>query len=86
MRVQTVRPRLHIFGHIHNSCGAVVLGYTTFVNACIPDEDHKRTRWSIVICLKKPVDLERRPGSKNPLVRTYMEARVATSNILSQSR
>lgn len=32
-RVQQVRPRLHVFGHIHEAAGVVRVGETVFVNA-----------------------------------------------------
>jgi Icc-related predicted phosphoesterase len=31
-RVEQIRPRLHIFGHIHESHGRVMIGPTTFIN------------------------------------------------------
>ncbi len=34
-RVQQIRPRLHIFGHIHEAAGRRQIGETTFVNAAI---------------------------------------------------
>jgi predicted phosphohydrolase len=34
-RVQQIRPKLHIFGHIHESSGFVHLNGTTFINASI---------------------------------------------------
>lgn len=52
-RVHALRPRLHVFGHIHDSYGTVTLGETIFVNACICDEGYKPTRQPIVIDLPK---------------------------------
>lgn len=37
-RVQIVRPKLHLFGHIHGSSGSKVIGNTVFVNASIVNE------------------------------------------------
>ena len=37
-RVRVVRPRLHLFGHIHKSHGALSAGVTVFSNAAIMDE------------------------------------------------
>lgn len=34
-RVRTIRPRLHVFGHIHEAAGTHEEGDTTFVNASI---------------------------------------------------
>lgn len=52
-RVHAIRPRVHVFGHIHDSYGTQVLAKTIFVNACICDEDYKPTRKPIVIDLPK---------------------------------
>lgn len=35
--VQTIRPRLHVFGHIHEGYGTTVSRRTTFVNASVCD-------------------------------------------------
>jgi len=37
-RVKEVKPRVHIFGHIHGSYGQQRIGATLFVNACLCDE------------------------------------------------
>lgn len=37
-RVRSVRPKLHVFGHIHGSYGQTVIDGTTFVNASYVDE------------------------------------------------
>ena len=39
-RVRVVRPRLHLFGHIHKSHGALSDGVTVFSNAAIMDEGY----------------------------------------------
>ena len=39
-RVRTIRPRLHLFGHIHNSYGTTSDGVTVFSNATIMDEGY----------------------------------------------
>lgn len=39
-RVQTVRPKLHVFGHIHEGAGQIVQGGTRFVNASICDRNY----------------------------------------------
>ena len=36
-RVREVRPRLHVFGHIHEAAGRYDEDGTTFVNACVED-------------------------------------------------
>ena len=38
-RVRVVRPRLHVFGHIHEAAGRLDLDGTTFVNASVPHGD-----------------------------------------------
>ena len=35
-----IRPRLHLFGHIHKSHGALSDGVTVFSNAAIMDEGY----------------------------------------------
>ena len=52
-RVHALRPRVHVFGHIHDSYGTQILGRTIFVNACICDEEYKPTHPPIVIDLPK---------------------------------
>jgi Icc-related predicted phosphoesterase len=37
-RVKEVKPRVHIFGHIHGSYGKQQIGTTLFVNACLCNE------------------------------------------------
>ena len=39
--VDIVRPRLHVFGHIHGNTGVTRLGRTTFVNAAVLDEQYR---------------------------------------------
>ena len=38
--LQRVRPKLHVFGHIHHSHGIAVQDGTTFINACICTESY----------------------------------------------
>lgn len=40
-RVFDVKPRLHIFGHVHEGSGARLAGETLFVNAAIMNKEHK---------------------------------------------
>jgi Icc-related predicted phosphoesterase len=40
-RVDEVKPRLHVFGHIHGSYGQVRIGETLFVNASLCDEHYQ---------------------------------------------
>ena len=39
-RVRFVRPRMHLFGHIHKSHGTISDGVTVFSNAAIMDEGY----------------------------------------------
>lgn len=48
-RVKEVKPRLHIFGHIHEGYGQRTVGRTTFINASICDEDYVASRKPFVI-------------------------------------
>ena len=50
-RVAIVRPRLHVFGHIHEAYGQVELDGTTFVNAAICDAAYDEIRAPVVIDL-----------------------------------
>lgn len=47
--VKRVKPRLHVFGHIHNAYGIVAQGRTLFVNASISGEDYKPGHGVIVV-------------------------------------
>lgn len=40
-RVEQVRPKLHVFGHVHESNGKVQRGGTLFVNAAIGDDSER---------------------------------------------
>lgn len=48
-RVKELKPRLHVFGHIHPSYGSKRLGGTTFINACTCGEYDRPTHPPIVI-------------------------------------
>lgn len=47
--VDRVRPKLHVFGHIHSSYGKVTWGGTTFVNASVCDEAYRPFHRPIVV-------------------------------------
>lgn len=49
--VQRVKPKLHVFGHIHCSYGQSVKDGTTYVNAAICDERYQPVNLPIVIDL-----------------------------------
>lgn len=42
-RVDTIRPKIHVFGHIHGSAGYYFNGHTHFINASILDERYMYT-------------------------------------------
>lgn len=48
-RVTYVRPKIHVFGHIHHSYGQCKILGTTYINASICDEAYKATNKPIVI-------------------------------------
>ena len=50
----TVKPRLHVFGHIHGGYGIRKEGKTTHVNACVCNEDYRPVNAPIVLDLRKP--------------------------------
>lgn len=49
--VERLRPRLHIFGHIHEAAGTLERDGTTFVNACSCDLRYRASQTPIVIDL-----------------------------------
>jgi predicted phosphohydrolase len=49
--VARLRPKLHVFGHIHHAHGQAVVAGTRFVNASICDEDYLPTHPPILIDL-----------------------------------
>ena len=53
VRVNQVKPLLHVFGHIHHSHGAVLKDNTMFVNAAICTEQYVPSNKPIVIELKE---------------------------------
>ena len=48
-RISQVRPRLHVFGHIHLGYGTAAFDGTQFVNACNCDESYHPSNGPIVI-------------------------------------
>lgn len=41
IRLAVVRPRVHVFGHIHDGAGFLPKDGTTYINASVCDEDYK---------------------------------------------
>lgn len=48
-RISVVRPRLHLFGHIHSQHGTTTLNGTTFSNGAIMNADYSDLRKSSLI-------------------------------------
>jgi 3',5'-cyclic AMP phosphodiesterase CpdA len=46
-----IRPRLHVFGHLHGTCGIVEKNGTIFVNASMADERYEIHREPLVVDL-----------------------------------
>lgn len=70
-----VRPRLHVFGHIHGGHGTFAVGPTLFVNASICDEAYRPDFGPVVLDLEpdgiRVVDAGlRRKDSPRPLTRS----------------
>jgi len=51
LRVYQVKPKYHIFGHIHEEYGNVTKAETTFVNASVLDDWYEMNNKSIVVDL-----------------------------------
>ena len=55
-RVRFVRPRMHLFGHIHKSHGTTSDGVTVFSNAAIMDEGYDHLNAPNVLSLAVSAD------------------------------
>jgi Icc-related predicted phosphoesterase len=64
--VRRIKPRLHVFGHIHHSHGVQKHGDTLFVNAAICDEDYKHTQEPIVLDYRASGIMQIRPKRRRP--------------------
>ena len=53
-RVRTIRPRLHLFGHIHKAHGTTIDGMTVFSNAAIMDEGYDSLNGPNVLTITAP--------------------------------
>lgn len=49
LAIGRVRPKLHVFGHIHEGYGVTKSSMTTFVNACICDAAYRPSNHPVVI-------------------------------------
>lgn len=50
-RVRTVKPRVHVFGHIHGSYGRETVGETEFLNVALCDESYMPVQRPLVLDL-----------------------------------
>lgn len=48
-RVRTVQPKIHAFGHVHESYGMLATEATLFINAALCDENYRLTNKPITI-------------------------------------
>ncbi|MFN7957267.1 MAG: metallophosphatase domain-containing protein [Holophagaceae bacterium] len=53
LRLGVVRPKVHIFGHIHDGFGVVQSRTTTYINACTCTEQYRALNRPIVFDLKE---------------------------------
>lgn len=51
IRLGAIRPRVHVFGHIHDAYGVTQSARTTFVNACSCDESYRLLHKPVVLDL-----------------------------------
>jgi hypothetical protein len=59
IRLASVRPRVHIFGHIHDAYGVAQSRTTVYANACSCDEDYRATHRPIVLdVLQKSIEIQ----------------------------
>ena len=42
-KIEEIRPKFHVFGHIHNSYGNKKIGKTTYINCSVCNEDYEVT-------------------------------------------
>jgi Icc-related predicted phosphoesterase len=50
-RINSIKPKVHVFGHIHEAYGSEVSGYTKFINASILDEKYQIANEPILFSL-----------------------------------
>jgi len=47
-KIREIKPKLHIFGHIHDCYGTLKIGETTFINASVVNEDYELVNEPII--------------------------------------
>ena len=52
-RIMDIRPKYHVFGHIHEAAGEVEVKGIKFINACILDEYYHRSNNPIIVEVNK---------------------------------
>jgi len=52
--IDRVRPRLHVYGHIHHSAGIYRRGQSVLINASVYDESYRPTRPAVIYDLVLP--------------------------------
>ncbi|CAF0948486.1 unnamed protein product [Didymodactylos carnosus] len=57
-RVSVVRPKLHVFGHIHEGYGQLKSNETIFVNASVCNLGYQPTQAPIIVDLQNPISVE----------------------------
>jgi hypothetical protein len=65
---QRVRPRLHVFGHIHDNPGQWTDGATTFVNAAACDRKYRPVQAPVLVDIEVP-----RGRTKEHVLKTVAE-------------
>jgi len=50
-KIEQIKPKLHVFGHIHHSYGQLHKGSTHYVNAAICGEDYRATNAPVVFSI-----------------------------------
>jgi Icc-related predicted phosphoesterase len=53
--IQQIRPRLHVFGHIHGGQGQLSSGGTLYVNASVVNEAYRLVHAPQVVEIEVPV-------------------------------
>ena len=48
-KIESIKPKYHVFGHIHEAYGMKQVGDTTFINASVLDEQYRLTNAPIVL-------------------------------------
>jgi Icc-related predicted phosphoesterase len=69
LAVERVKPKLHVFGHIHGGHGASTHNGTQFINASVLDEQYRTAFEPLIVELDQCTEPDRRsasPGESDP--------------------